>query len=391
MIGSLVMSIGIGFAFAAMPNLIVESVPPERTGEATGFNQLVRSVGSSLGSQISAAILAGSVVAGAPTDAGYTAAFVVSAGVALAAGIVSALIPRAGGGAQGRARGRAGMTRADAVRNRAAVLAAAEAVFAEHGTDAGVDLVAERAGVGKATVYRSFPTKEALVAEVVSRQLDTWLAANAGAEGDAMTVLRRLLRAAAEAKVLGEGTGLASLAVARERWLATLEAILARADGSVRADATAEEVTTLFGGVCRVLASRGGGRPGGVAPPRRARRRRLPPLAVRQPSRGAQPFLGGGRRAFQLLQAGDAGRARAVHPGAIEREPVAVVARLVLEVAEVRRRGGGGGRRGAAGATGGAGGRLRRQGSRIDSDSTPLTRSARSPVRARRCPAPARA
>ena len=49
MIGSLVMSIGIGFAFAAMPNLIVESVPPERTGEATGFNQLVRSVGSSLG------------------------------------------------------------------------------------------------------------------------------------------------------------------------------------------------------------------------------------------------------------------------------------------------------------------------------------------------------
>ena len=85
MFGSLVMSIGIGFAFAAMPNLIVESVPPERTGEATGFNQLVRSVGSSLGSQISAAILAGSVVSGAPTDAGYTAAFLVSAGVALAA------------------------------------------------------------------------------------------------------------------------------------------------------------------------------------------------------------------------------------------------------------------------------------------------------------------
>jgi AcrR family transcriptional regulator len=111
--------------------------------------------------------------------------------------------------------------------------------------------------VGKATVYRSFPTKEALVAEVVTRQLDAWLAANASAEGDALTVLRHLLCAAAEAKVLGEGTGLVSLAVARERWLATLEAILARADGSVRADATAEEVTTLFGGVCRVLAARG--------------------------------------------------------------------------------------------------------------------------------------
>ena len=259
MFGSLVMSIGIGFAFAAMPNLIVESVPPERTGEATGFNQLVRSVGSSLGSQISAAILAGSVVSGAPTDAGYTAAFLVSAGVALAAGDRLGADPARGRRhhAGGRARGRARMTRVDAVRNRAAVLAAAEAVFAEHGTDAGVDLVAERAGVGKATVYRSFPTKEALVAEVVTRQLDAWLAANASAEGDALTVLRQLLRAAAEAKVLGEGTGLASLAVARERWLATLETILARADGSVRADATASEITTLFGGVCRVLAARG--------------------------------------------------------------------------------------------------------------------------------------
>ena len=158
------------------------------------------------------------------------------------------------------------MTRADAVRNRARVIEAAEAVFAEHGTDAGVELVAERAGVGKATVYRSFPTKEALVSEVVSRQLDAWLAQHAGAEGDAFSVLRRLLVAAAEAKVLGEGTVIAAneaaLAEARERWLEALGAILARADGSVREDATAEEVTTLFGGVCRVLAARGEADPG---------------------------------------------------------------------------------------------------------------------------------
>ena len=36
-----VMSGGIGLAFAAMPNLIIEAVPPEQTGEATGFNALV--------------------------------------------------------------------------------------------------------------------------------------------------------------------------------------------------------------------------------------------------------------------------------------------------------------------------------------------------------------
>jgi AcrR family transcriptional regulator len=151
------------------------------------------------------------------------------------------------------------MTRADAVRNRARVLAAAEAVFAEHGTDAGVELVAERAGVGKATVYRSFPTKEALVSEVVSRRLDAWLAEHATAEGDAWSVLCRLLAAAAEAKGLGQGTvaNAAALAHARARWLEAIDALLARADGTVRADATAEEITTLFGGACRVLASRG--------------------------------------------------------------------------------------------------------------------------------------
>jgi MFS family permease len=91
---NLVMSTGIGLAFAAMPNLILEAVTPEETGQATGVNTLVRSVGASLGAQISAAVLAGSVVAGGlPTDSGYTDAFLVSAFVALAAAITAFLIP----------------------------------------------------------------------------------------------------------------------------------------------------------------------------------------------------------------------------------------------------------------------------------------------------------
>ena len=81
---NVVMSIGIGLAFAAMPNLIMEAVPPEETGQATGVNTLVRSVGASLGSQVSAAVLAGSAIgAGLPTDSGYTEAFLVGSGVAL--------------------------------------------------------------------------------------------------------------------------------------------------------------------------------------------------------------------------------------------------------------------------------------------------------------------
>jgi MFS family permease len=90
---NLVMSVGIGLAFAAMPNLILEAVPAEETGQATGVNTLVRSVGASLGSQISAAVLAGSVVAGLPTNEGYRDAFLVGAGVALAAAVTATLIP----------------------------------------------------------------------------------------------------------------------------------------------------------------------------------------------------------------------------------------------------------------------------------------------------------
>ena len=94
MLFSLLMSGGIGLAFAAMPNLILEAVPAHQTGEATGFNALVRSVGSSLGSQVSATLLAASAVAGVATDAGFTHAFAVSAAVAACAGLVGSVIPR---------------------------------------------------------------------------------------------------------------------------------------------------------------------------------------------------------------------------------------------------------------------------------------------------------
>ncbi|MDX6686117.1 MAG: hypothetical protein QOF86_2245 [Baekduia sp.] len=89
-------SVGVGLAYAAMPNLIVDAVPRSRTGEATGFNAVVRSVGSSLGTQITAAILAGSVLAstGLPGDGGYTGAFIACGAIALAAGLVALFIPR---------------------------------------------------------------------------------------------------------------------------------------------------------------------------------------------------------------------------------------------------------------------------------------------------------
>ncbi|WP_214325587.1 TetR/AcrR family transcriptional regulator [Nonomuraea sediminis] len=58
------------------------------------------------------------------------------------------------------------MIRADAARNRAKILDAAEAVFAEHGITASTEEVARIAGVGIGTVFRHFPTKESLVEAV---------------------------------------------------------------------------------------------------------------------------------------------------------------------------------------------------------------------------------
>ncbi|MGH9097365.1 MAG: TetR/AcrR family transcriptional regulator, partial [Acidimicrobiales bacterium] len=57
--------------------------------------------------------------------------------------------------------------RADAVKNRARILQAAEEVFAANGLSAPIDMVAEQAGVGVGTVYRHFPTKEALFEAIV--------------------------------------------------------------------------------------------------------------------------------------------------------------------------------------------------------------------------------
>ncbi|MEH1058818.1 helix-turn-helix domain-containing protein [Micromonospora sp. CPCC 206171] len=61
--------------------------------------------------------------------------------------------------------------RADAQRNRARILDAAEAVFAEFGPRASTEEVARRAGVAIGTVFRHFPTKHALLAAIMKRLL----------------------------------------------------------------------------------------------------------------------------------------------------------------------------------------------------------------------------
>ena len=63
--------------------------------------------------------------------------------------------------------------RRDAVANAARVVAAAAEVFAERGLDAPIPEIAKRAGVGKATVYRNFPTKADLVMAIALDRMAT--------------------------------------------------------------------------------------------------------------------------------------------------------------------------------------------------------------------------
>jgi MFS family permease len=101
-VGTGVLGLGIGFAFAAMANCVVEAVDPTETGVATGMNTIMRTIGGSLGAQLAAAIVTGSLIAGTsfPKEAGYTEAFVISAVALLAAAVVGLGVPRSGRGAE---------------------------------------------------------------------------------------------------------------------------------------------------------------------------------------------------------------------------------------------------------------------------------------------------
>ncbi len=89
--------------------------------------------------------------------------------------------------------------RADAVRTRKALIAAAAAVFAESGADATTAEIAARAGIGKGTVFRHFPTKDDLLAAIVAAAVDELVTEGErlATHDDAAAALREFLHAGA--------------------------------------------------------------------------------------------------------------------------------------------------------------------------------------------------
>ena len=110
---------------------------------------------------------------------------------------------------------RARKLRADAVRNRERVLAAAKAVFRTGGADASLEAVALRAGVGIGTLYRHFPTREALYEAVYQHEVQQlWeLAERLQDEASPVEALRRGMHAVVEFVATKKGMS-AALALA---------------------------------------------------------------------------------------------------------------------------------------------------------------------------------
>jgi EmrB/QacA subfamily drug resistance transporter len=91
LISSTLLGVGIGLAFAALGNLIVQAVPPSQTGVASGMNTVVRTLGGAVGGQIAATFVAGSTLHGLPELTGFTKTFGMAA-VFLALGVGAGIL-----------------------------------------------------------------------------------------------------------------------------------------------------------------------------------------------------------------------------------------------------------------------------------------------------------
>ncbi|MFI0895056.1 TetR/AcrR family transcriptional regulator [Streptomyces sp. NPDC020983] len=159
--------------------------------------------------------------------------------------------------------------RADAVRNRERIVAAARDAFVEYGPEAPLDEIARRAGIGNATLYRHFADRHALahavLLSVVTRTADRAVAeaANVAAGGDASAALGRFAHAAVDENV-GALCGLLvgradahspELTAQKARFEAAVEELMARARsaGALRAGVTRTDLMVVLSRLTRPL------------------------------------------------------------------------------------------------------------------------------------------
>jgi len=162
--------------------------------------------------------------------------------------------------------------RADARRNRQLALAAARELYADASRQVQMDDIAACAGVGVGTVYRHFPTKEALMGELVRERFATFAENTRGAlasDGEPFSAFADLLRRNAEHMAHDAATRHALSGAGEEVWtyaaterdtlLALAAELVAAAHraGTLRADFTAGDIPMLMCGVCATMGDSG--------------------------------------------------------------------------------------------------------------------------------------
>ena len=163
--------------------------------------------------------------------------------------------------------------RADARRNRERILASARAAFAESGADAQIDDVARHAGVGVGTIYRHFPTKQALLTELVRqtfRLFTEWAREALEAGGEPFALIEGLLRRIAEtaagdagvqyALASSEGQAQTEAPAEQDELIAVIAELIERARraGTIRPDIEAIDIAMLICGVVSAMGPRPG-------------------------------------------------------------------------------------------------------------------------------------
>jgi MFS family permease len=93
LIAAALLGVGIGLAFAALGNLIVQAVPSTQTGVATGMNTVMRTLGGALGGQLSATFIVGHMAHGLPTVTGFNETFAMATGFLVVCMLAGLLVP----------------------------------------------------------------------------------------------------------------------------------------------------------------------------------------------------------------------------------------------------------------------------------------------------------
>ena len=88
------LGVGIGLAFAALGNLIIQSVSSTQTGVATGMNTVMRTLGGALGGQLSATFIAAHTLHGMPAVTGFSESFIMATGFLLVCFAAGLLVPK---------------------------------------------------------------------------------------------------------------------------------------------------------------------------------------------------------------------------------------------------------------------------------------------------------